>query len=206
MGNSLWLSSVAREKPVQSNSLQTCFWRVAANTGAAFVTARKAVVSVASESHIPTMLGFMRPSGTVSGKAAPPRLSGGFISQLELLLQEALRERPCSAVPPSAFYFILQTITLHFCVFQLNVEKLNMGKEKKKTYCAANNPSQWVPGPFIKPVEEFIEAICGEMMCWSVVEPEATDGEKTDGWVYWVYGEIMSTHKNINFHLQAVFK
>lgn len=42
------------------------------------------------------------------------------------------------------------------------------------THCSTNNPAQGVPGPFIKPVEELVEAIGGEMVGWSVVEPEAT--------------------------------
>lgn len=50
------------------------------------------------------------------------------------------------------------------------------------TYCATNDPAQGVPGPFIKPIEELVEAICGEVVRWSVVEPEATE-EKEAGWV-----------------------
>lgn len=41
----------------------------------------------------------------------------------------------------------------------------------EKTYCAAYDPPQGVPRPFIEPIEELIEAIGGEMVCWSVVEP-----------------------------------
>lgn len=49
-----------------------------------------------------------------------------------------------------------------------------------ETYCATHNPAQRVPSPFIKPVEKLIEAICGEMVRGSVVEPEAK-GEKNKG-------------------------
>ena len=61
-----------------------------------------------------------------------------------------------------------------------------------KTYCATNDPAQGVPGPFVKPVEELVEAICGEMVCWSIVEPEATEEQKRD---VWVYGKITTAHR-----------
>ena len=53
-----------------------------------------------------------------------------------------------------------------------------------ETYRATDDPAQGVPGPFIKPVEELVEAICGEMVRRSVIEPEATEEkEKRAGWV-----------------------
>lgn len=52
-----------------------------------------------------------------------------------------------------------------------------------ETYCATNNPAQGVPGPFIKPVKELIEAICGEMVRWSVVEPGVNKRQREKGWV-----------------------
>lgn len=44
-----------------------------------------------------------------------------------------------------------------------------------ETYGASDDPPQGVPGPFIKPVEEFVEAVGGEMVRWSVVEPGAQE-------------------------------
>lgn len=39
------------------------------------------------------------------------------------------------------------------------------------THRAPHYPTQRVPGSLIKPVEELIEAISGEMVSWPVVEP-----------------------------------
>lgn len=33
------------------------------------------------------------------------------------------------------------------------------------TYCAANNPAQWVPGSLIKPVQKLVETIGGKVVC-----------------------------------------
>lgn len=53
---------------------------------------------------------------------------------------------------------------------------------RRETYGASDDPPQGVPGPFIKPVEEFVEAVGGEMVRWSVVEPEGKE-EKKPCWV-----------------------
>lgn len=47
-----------------------------------------------------------------------------------------------------------------------------------ETYGATNNPAQGVPSPFVEPIKELVEAIGGEMMCWSVVEPEVMQKKK----------------------------
>jgi len=62
------------------------------------------------------------------------------------------------------------------------------------SYRAANDSAQGVPGPLIKPVEELIEAICGEMVCRSVIKPEAE--EKKRG-----LAEYNHTHKETSFSI-----
>lgn len=47
----------------------------------------------------------------------------------------------------------------------------------RNTYGAAHDSAQGVPRPFVKPVQELVEAVCGEMVRRSVVEPVKEEKE-----------------------------
>ncbi len=53
---------------------------------------------------------------------------------------------------------------LHYNMIK-TCEKKKFASIQGETYCATNNPAQGVPGPFIKPVKELVEAICSEVVC-----------------------------------------